>query len=543
MTDAEHQALIETFLSESEEGLLEMERALVGLEAHPDDDELLQVVFRIVHTLKGNAVSLGFSGLAEFSHLLEDLLDALRDRKRRMTGELASLLLQAVDALRELLPAAVAGRHQLSPRELALKKRLARALRGGGKQGREAEEEASVVGAGTLGNSRARTLRVAIGKLDRLLNLAGEIGVARGRLRAGLEALSGPERESVLQAHQDADRLHLELHELAMKVRMVPVGTVFLPHLRTVRDLALARGKRVRLDIEGEEVEVDTTLIEHIRDPLAHMIRNAVDHGLEPPEDRLAQGKDPVGRIALRARHEAGVIAIEVEDDGAGLDLAAIAGRGRALGLLADGQEPSPQEAARLIFEPGLSTARKVTETSGRGVGMDVARKNVEALRGSIGVESREGGGTRFVIRLPLTVAIVDGFAVAVGGETYVIPLERVVECVELPQDCRAGAEGVLSLRGRPVPFLRLREVFEGQGERSARESAVVVRYDGGYAGLAVDQLLGEVQTVIKPLGKLFRDLPGVAGGAVLGSGRVGLILDVPGLLRAALAGGAMPVA
>lgn len=538
MTDAEHQALMETFLSESEEGLLEMERALVGLEAHPGDDELLQAVFRIVHTLKGNAVSLGFSGLAELSHLLEDLLDALRDQKRRLTAELASLLLQAVDALRELVPAAVAGRHQLSPQQAALKKRLARALRGGGKKGREAEEEASAASAGALGSSRARTLRVAIEKLDRLLNLAGEIAVARGHLRAGIEALSGPERESVLQAHQDADRLHLELHELAMKVRMVPVGTVFLPHLRTVRDLALARGKRVRLEIEGEEVEVDTTLIEHIRDPLAHMIRNAVDHGLERPEDRLARGKDPVGRVVLRARHEAGVIVVEVEDDGAGLDLAAIAERGRALGLLPEGQKPSPQEAARLVFEPGLSTAQRVTETSGRGVGMDVARKNVEALRGSIGVESREGGGTRFVIRLPLTVAIVEGFAVAVGGETYVIPLERVVECVELPQDCRAGAEGVLSHRGRPLPFLRLREVFEGQGERSSRESAVVVRYDGGQAGLAVDQLLGEVQTVIKPLGKLFRDLPGVAGGAVLGSGRVGLILDVPSLIRLAVSRG-----
>ncbi|HLA77719.1 MAG TPA: chemotaxis protein CheA [Vicinamibacteria bacterium] len=543
MTEAEHQALMETFLAESEEGLLEMERALVGLEAHPDDDELLQAVFRTVHTLKGNAVNLGFPALAKLSHLLEDLLDRLREGERRLTSELASLLFQAVDALRELVPAAVAGHHQLSPRQVALKKRLARALREGAESDRPQAADVSVVSGGGLSGAPARGLRVSIEKLDRLLNLAGEIAVARGRLRAGVEALSGLDRESLLQALQDADRLHLELHELAMKVRMVPVGTVFLPHLRTVRDLALARGKRVRLEIEGAEAEVDTTLIENIRDPLAHMIRNAVDHGLEAPDERVARGKEPEGRLFLRARHQAGAILIEVEDDGRGLDQTALAERGRALGVVAEGQNPSPQEVARLIFEPGLSTAQRVTETSGRGVGMDVVRKNVEALRGSIGVESRQGEGTRFSIRLPLTVAIVDGFAVVVGGETYVIPLERVVECLELPPGCRAGAQGVLSLRGRPLPFLRLRDVFQGQGRRSSRESAVVVRYDGGHAGLAVDQLLGEVQTVIRPLGRLFRDLPGVAGGAVLGNGRVGLILDVPGLLRATLACGAMLVA
>jgi two-component system chemotaxis sensor kinase CheA len=326
------------------------------------------------------------------------------------------------------------------------------------------------------------------------------------------------------------------LQELVMKVRMVPLGRTFQPFARSVRDLAQATGKQVRLELAGEDVEVDTTLAELVRDPLTHLVRNALDHGLETPEARQAQGKSPTGTLALRAFHEAGSVVVQVSDDGAGLDRARVAARARAHGLL--GPDEALEEAAllRLIFEPGFSTAERVTELSGRGVGLDVVRRNVEVLRGSLSVESTPGQGTTFTLRLPLTLSIIEGFSVGVGAETYVLPLEHVLECVELPADERpASRTGVLNLRGGPLPFLRLREHFGLGGERPPRESVVVLRHGAGRAGLAVDLLLGQGQTVIKPLGQLCQGLPGLSGSTLLGDGRVALILDVPALLEQAL--------
>jgi two-component system chemotaxis sensor kinase CheA len=243
-----------------------------------------------------------------------------------------------------------------------------------------------------------------------------------------------------------------------------------------------------------------------------------------------------VGRLTLRAFHDGGSLVVEVEDDGAGFDHARIASRAAALGLVEDAAQVGEEEIRRLVFEPGLSTSETVTEISGRGVGMDVVRRNVEALRGSVSVESEPGRGTRITIRLPLTLAIIQGFQVAVGEDTYILPLDAVVECLDLPAEERAGeADGVLNLRGRPLPYLRLGRRLGLGAEAAARESVVVVRDGPVMAGLAVDALLGESQTVVKPLGRLFRGVPGVSGSAVLGSGRVALILDVPALLREAL--------
>jgi two-component system chemotaxis sensor kinase CheA len=322
-----------------------------------------------------------------------------------------------------------------------------------------------------------------------------------------------------------------------MKARMVPLGPVFRRHVRTVRDVAAAHGKEARLETFGEDVEVDTSVVEHISDPLTHMIRNAIDHGIEPPDVRRRRGKDPCGSVVLRAFRDAGSIVIQVVDDGAGLDRRRIIARARSLGAVADAEALSDQQLHRLVLEPGFSTAEAVTDLSGRGVGLDVVRRNVERLRGAVEIESREGQGTTITLRLPLTLAIITGFAVGVGEETFLMPLDAVLECLELPkEECpHADGRGVLSLRGEALPYLRLGAAF-GMDGAAGQEHVVVVQHDGGKAGLVVHGLFGESQTVIKPLGRLFRDVPGIAGSAILGSGRVALILDVPALVRQAAA-------
>jgi two-component system chemotaxis sensor kinase CheA len=386
-----------------------------------------------------------------------------------------------------------------------------------------------------------RSLRVDVEKLDRMLRLAGEIAVARGRQRALLEA-SGQGGTEALEAHHETDRLFLDLQEQIMQARMVPVGPVFRRHERTVRDVALAHGKQAYLMVEGDDVEVDTAVVEHMRDPLTHMIRNALDHGIEPPERRAAAGKPRAGRVTLRARRDAGSILIEVADDGAGLDLERIRRVAAERGI--DSSRLREAELKALIFHPGFSTAPEVTDLSGRGVGMEVVRRNVELLRGTITVDSEPGAGTTVSIRLPLTLAIIDGFSVGVGEETYIVPLDAVVECIELPLDVgghTAGAGcGIIEVRGAALPFLRLRELFGLPAVARGRENVVVVRQEGSssgqLAGIAVDALFGRSQTVIKPLGQMFRGVPGVAGSTILGSGRIALILDVPALLREAIA-------
>ena len=385
------------------------------------------------------------------------------------------------------------------------------------------------------GDAASRTLRVNVDTLDRLLDLTGEIAVSRGRLR---EALDGEARGSggdAAEIHREADRLHADLQELVMRARMEPLGPTFRRFVRAVRDLAASLGKSARLAIEGEDVEVDVKVIEHVRDPLTHLVRNALSHGLETPAERAGRGKDPCGLLRLRAYRELGGIVIQVEDDGRGLSSERIAERARAQGLVADPSSLGEADLQRLIFEPGFSTAAEVTEVSGRGVGLDVVRRNVEALRGSVSVASRPGIGTTFTLRLPLSLAIVPGFTVRAAGETYIVPLEAVLECLELPPSGLRGPEGsgVLSLRGEPLPCRRLRQRFRLLGEAAPREYVVVIQHAGQRIGLVVDALLGESQTVLKPLGLMFRGLPGIAGSAILGSGRVALVLDLPGLFHA----------
>lgn len=521
------QEVVAIFVEETSEGLQAMEQCLVALEAQPRDREAIDTVFRVTHTLKGNASSLGFPGLAELAHVLEDLLDRVRKGAQPVTPPLVSLLLRSVDALRTMLPAATGGDEVLGPEHAALLAAL-RAGQAGAPQPRGATGAAS--GARPEAE-QDQTLRVGLDKLDRLLNLTGEIAISQGRLLSALTPLAGLAPQA-LEAHQEASRLFADLQELVMKARMVPLGPVFHRHTRAVRDLAVAHGKLARLVIEGGEAEVDTSVVEHIRDPLTHLIRNAIDHGLEPPEVRQRLGKDPCGRLTLRARHDAGSLLIQLQDDGAGLDRERILARARSQGLLAEGALPSEAEVLRLILEPGFSTAETVSDLSGRGVGLDVVRRNVEALRGRVEIESVPGAGTTFTLRLPLTLAIIAGFHVRVGGDTFVLPLEAVIECLELPAErsC-SGDRGVLGLRGESLPYVRLRGLVQIAEAPPAREQVVVVRCQAGRAGLVVDAVLGESQTVIKPLGRSLQGLAGISGATILGDGRVALILDPSRLL------------
>jgi len=540
--DAElRKAVLRTFLVEAEERLGEMEEALVALENRAEDQDLIQTLFRGAHTLKGNASSLDFPKVSEFAHAMEDVLQRFRSRTLPVTTELVSLLLRGVDALRRMVLVAPTGRDDLDFGHTDLLDLLrsasspARARPSAPDAGHSPTPD-GVPDASQDRLRRERTLRVDIRKLDRLLDLTGEIAIAQGRLRQSLQRYASMFGEEVLEPHRQVERLFGDLQEVILAVRMVPVGPLFRQYGRTVRDLSHSLGKSARLVIEGEDVEVDTTVVEYLKDPITHMIRNALDHGIEPPTVRTGKGKDPGGCITLRASHQAGHLVVQFEDDGAGLDRSKILKVAQAKGLVADHHARSDQETLRLIFEPGFSTSEDITEVSGRGVGMDVVRRNVEILRGSVAVESRRDAGTRITIRLPLTLAMIEGFAVGLGEDTFVMPLGAVVECLELPSDARSRAEafGVVDLRGEALPYLRLRHVFGHNGPPPWRESLVVVRDQDRRAGIVVDALYGERQAVIKPLGDLCRGARGISGATILGSGRVALIVDVPSIVRRA---------
>jgi two-component system chemotaxis sensor kinase CheA len=365
-----------------------------------------------------------------------------------------------------------------------------------------------------------------------MLNLAGEIAIAQGRLH---RALGGEKAgKDAFEAREHLERLSLDLQEEIMKVRMVPVGSVFRQYARVVRDVALAAGREARLALEGEEAEIDLSVVEHLKDPLTHMVRNAIDHGIESPETRRARGKDPCGLLTLKAFRDGGTIVVQLIDDGAGLNCERIIARAKERGLVANGDKLSEQEIFQFIFEPGFSTATTVTELSGRGVGMEVVRRDIEAVRGSVGLLSEAGRGTTFTIRLPLTLAIIEGFSVGVGDDTYIFPLHAVRECWPFVGQEQAGANGrgMINLRGEPLPYVRLRHRFGIEASRPGRESVVVVASQGVKAGIVVDTLYGPRQTVIKPLDKQFFRSSSITGSAILDNGRVALILDIPSVLR-----------
>jgi len=378
-------------------------------------------------------------------------------------------------------------------------------------------------------NKEGRFVRVNADKLDELINLVGELVIAS----AGASQLARSCNNDPLQESASVvSGLVEEILDGALGLRMIPIGDTFNRFRRVVRDVSQELGKDIDLVISGAETELDKTVVEKIGDPLMHLLRNAMDHGLEAPQARLAAGKPLKGLLRLNAYHDASTIVLEIADDGAGLNRERILAKAQERGLVSAGASLSDQEIYNLIFEPGFSTAEAVTNLSGRGVGMDVVKRNITALRGSVDLDSQPGLGTTVRIRLPLTLAIISGFLVSVDQAIYVIPLDMVQECIELSEAEHPLREsGYLDLRGEVLPLVRLRDHFGHEGERSGRQNVVVVRSAEQKAGLVVDDLLGEFQTVIKPLGKLFGALRGISGSTILGNGSVALILDVPSLL------------
>ncbi|MFZ0296510.1 MAG: chemotaxis protein CheA [Candidatus Sulfotelmatobacter sp.] len=535
--DFDREAVLASFLAESEEGLDTMERVLVQMESSPPDPEHVHSIFRVAHSIKGNATSLELSELAGFAHVVEDLLDLFREQHTQPSGELVSLLLKAVDELRSMVSTASAGNHELTHGQQDLRREIAREVEKRSKRVVRANgataESGSAVKSDTLPNAGPRTLRADVEKLDHMLNLTGEIVIAQGRLRRMIENLGTEQGRALLEMHREAERLYMDLQSEVMSIRMVPVGPLFRQLVRSVRDLAQSHGKMARLEVLGGDVEVDTTVLELLKDPLLHLVRNAVDHGLEKPDVRESKGKNPCGVIRLKAAHSGGNVLVTLQDDGAGFDRTRILEKAKRVGLVSAKDEIRDQDIYDLVFQAGFSTAESVTDLSGRGVGLDVVRRNIDSLRGTVEISSTSGKGSVITIRLPLTLAIIEGFSVRVGAETFVVPLEHVTECTELPAEQRSSeASGILSLRGTALPYVRLRHAFSLPGDTPKRENVVVVKINDCYAGIAVDELLGGMQTVVKPLGRAFRAVPGIAGSTVLGDGRVGLIIDVPSLLR-----------
>jgi two-component system chemotaxis sensor kinase CheA len=363
-------------------------------------------------------------------------------------------------------------------------------------------------------------------KLDQLIDLVGELVIA-GASANLLAQNSGQSR--LAEATSVLSRLVENIRDSALQLRMVQIGDTFTRFNRVARDVAKQLGKEIELSISGAETELDKTVVEKIGDPLMHLVRNSLDHGIEAAALRLSRGKPACGTVSLNAYHDSGSIVIEVSDDGGGLDHEKIRAKAVERGLIQPGQPLTDGEIVNLIFEPGFSTVDQVSKLSGRGVGMDVVRRNIQALRGAIDVTSVPGRGTTFTIRLPLTLAIIDGFLVGIDKASYVIPLDSVVECIEHPN--LSGDRNFLNLRGEALPFVRLRELFAVPGQAPARASIVVVQFAGQRAGIVVDQLMGEFQTVIKPLGAMFPNLRGIGGSTILGSGEVALILDVAALV------------
>ncbi len=463
-----------------------------------------------------------------------DLIDAMPDNPRLgdilvAAGAISPMQLQ--QGLRSQQAAAALGEPALLGQLLTEQTGLApqvvdAALR---KQQERRREATGTAGASGNGEDQ-RFIRVQANRLDAVINLLGELVIAG----AGAELLARQtQQRQLMEANGQISRLIEEIRNGTLQLRMVPIGETFARFRRVVRDTAAELGKSVQLEIIGGDTELDKSVVERIADPLMHLVRNGLDHGLETPDQREAAGKPAQGRLTLSAHHEAGSIVIRIVDDGRGIQRRKVLERAWERGLLEHGTVPDDNAILRLIFEPGFSTAETVTNLSGRGVGMDVVRSNIEALRGSVLLESVEGQGSTIEIRLPLTLAIIDGFLVGVGASRFIFPLDAVVEVIE----GRAGnavldarGRGVVELRGQLLPVVSLRTLYAIDGPQAVRSSIVVLKAGHTRFGVLVDALLGQHQTVIKPLGCLFRRLRGMAGSSILGNGEVALIFDVPAL-------------
>ncbi|HEB66540.1 MAG TPA: chemotaxis protein CheA [Gammaproteobacteria bacterium] len=659
---------LETFYEESFEGLETMEQELLNLESGNTDPEVINTIFRAAHSIKGGSGTFGLDSVADYTHVLETLLDEMRDGRRAVTPEVIAPLLGAVDVLRDMLTALRAG-EEPDPAPVAASRKALEAVLGqaGGEAdepaagdngkagagsgwrivfrphvhmlqtgndpvrmfreladlgelevqadveqlpslaclvpedsylgwtlilrgdvGREAIDEvfdwvegdcdlvieplneggeapapkervtatpkaataaapassatdakpASQTGVRTARPAETSSIRVAIDKIDDLINMMGELVITQSMLsQLGEAETFGPEHiERLRDGLAQLERNTRELQENVMRIRMLPISFAFQRFPRLVHDLGARLGKKIELQLSGEQTELDKTVMEKIGDPLVHLVRNSLDHGIETPEARLAAGKPETGVIHLNAFHEGGNIVIEIRDDGAGLNRERILAKAVENGLVDAEDHLTDEQVYELIFAPGFSTAETVSDVSGRGVGMDVVRKNIRALGGTVDVRSEPGQGSTFTIRLPLTLAILDGQSVRVGQEIYIVPLIAIIESLQVePEFVKSvtGSAQVYCLRDEYIPIVRLADVFGVQADARRLEDGllVVVESEGNKIALFVDDLLGQQQVVIKSLETNFRKVDGISGATILGDGTVALILDITGLI------------
>ncbi|MEJ5263105.1 MAG: chemotaxis protein CheA [Ignavibacterium sp.] len=588
LTDPEMREIVESFLVESKEIIDSLDLDLIELEKNPTDENLLNKVFRSFHTIKGSAGFLNLTKLTALTHRCEDILNKLRKREANLSSEIMDAILIGYDKMKELL-LSIENKHSEDVEtdkvisklqktinrmsgsivETSEKKIDEKPKRGRRKKNdisatenksfevdetkKEIVEEKSTPTTeqkSELDNNSSdakkadNTIRVDVEKLDELLNMVSELVLGRNRL-AQINMDVSREFEGTQLARELEETTKLidmmtnELQQLVMKTRMVKIGKVFNKYPRLVRDLSKSANKKINLITEGEDTELDKTLIEEINDPLVHIIRNSIDHGIEKEEDRIKAGKNPVGTIKLKAEHEGNNILITIEDDGKGIDPEVIKSKAITKGLISKekADELSKQDILNLIFLPGFSTAEVVTNISGRGVGMDVVKTNVTKLRGMINLESTVGLGTKIQIKLPLTLAIISGMVVKVDSEQFVIPLNSVVEVIRVHSEniYTINNKPVIKLRDRIIPLVSLRDVVLNHNNKSSEniwQYVVIVGIAERVVGIEVDELLGQKEIVIKSLGSYIGRVPGIAGSTIMGDGTVILILDINELIN-----------
>ncbi|HWC95505.1 MAG TPA: chemotaxis protein CheA [Candidatus Sulfopaludibacter sp.] len=627
------------FSEEARELVVELESALLKLDADPQDQEVVGRAFRALHTIKGSGAMFGFDDIAGFAHHLETAFDRLRRGELTATSSLVNLALAASDQIKVMLDAASgsgqvdadrnatileqlrqlsgvaedplksdcaatpAGRvspagpaqnwrirfrpsremllngtnpalligelramgdlkleadtskvpllAEMEPANCYLAWEMVLATTSGAEEIRDvfifvegdsevlveaAKPAVSQAEAATISDGRQQnsSLRVSVDKLDELVNLVGELVTVQARLD---EVAARSDDPDVLEIAESVGRLTAALRENSISIRLLPLKSTFERFRRLVHDLGAELHKEVELTIEGAETELDKTVIDQLKDPLVHLIRNAMDHGIESPEARIAAGKPARARIHLSAEHSGANVLVRVGDDGRGLDVEAVRRRAVEQGLITADARLTEPEILSLILSPGFSTARTVTDISGRGVGMDVVRRSLETLRGSVEVESKPGAGLTVTLRLPLTLAIIDGLLVRVGKSHFVLPLANSLECVELTRQDIEESHGrhVANVRGRIIPYIRLSEYLRMATDRPEREQIMLMETEHGHYGFVVDQVLGDHQTVIKNLGRLYRNVQEVSGATILGNGSVALILDPERLVQSAV--------
>ena len=566
--------LVLDFIAEANEHIESAEAGLLELENKPGDNEVLNQIFRAFHTIKGMAGFLNLGEIGSLAHSAENLLDDARKGELILAEANGDVVFESIDVLKRMiaglkesieagkplatqkhlpdllakLKAAVEGKSPAAfldtPEGRRKDKELDEVLLGEVRPEIEVKPEIEVRSEITNTTTKSRTssgdekIKVSTARLDNLINMAGELVIAQLMVAEEVNTNLTSEQELGRKvAHQS--KIVRDLQELSMSMRMVPIAGVFQKMTRLVRDLSRKADKKINFTTVGEETELDRSIVDKIADPLVHMVRNSVDHGVESANERTKAGKNPAGCIELRAFHQAGNIVIEIEDDGKGLDKERILKKAIDSGIVEASQELSDEEIFKLIFHAGLSTAQKVTSISGRGVGMDVVRKNIESLHGKIEISSKPGKGSTFTIRMPLTLAIIDGLIVTVGSDRYIIPINSIIQSFRPTAEQLSSVQNrgeLVMIRGELIPLARLYQLFGAVPitEDPTKSLLVIVQDDNKKCCLLVDELLGQQQVVIKSLGDGLGKVKGVSGGAIMGDGKVSLILDVPGLIELA---------